>query len=341
MTETELKSSAKNPSGGYFFWGDEDYLKKHYSQTIKANALKDGPAGDFNYTLLNEDNYTPDALAQAIATLPLMSEKRMVEVSFTDYSFLSEKEKRAFEDAVSSINDFPETVLLIVISSGGFDGGTVKRPSAQLKGLSKYLKCVEFKYQSEAKLARWIERHIKEYGLSANPAALYDVIRLCGRSMFRLVSETQKICAYAKSKNIDVISSETVSYIVSRTPEEDAFMLANSVIEGNRQKALECLNRAVRRNEPPIKLLASVSNVFCDMAAVSRYLSEGLDKQTIAKEMKMHEYRALLYIKAAAGVPVERLDRAVSLCVEAERKMKTSSFLGYIPLERLICEAFG
>ena len=339
MTEAELKSSVKNPSGGYFFWGDEDYLKKYYSSAIRKNVLGDDPAGDFNYILLNEDNYAAGVLSQSIATPPLMSDRRMVEVSFANYSFLSEKERKAFEEAIASVDEYPETVLLVVIAAGGFDGGSAKRPSPQLKALSAHLKCAEFKYQSENKLARWIERHINEYGLFAESAALYDMIRFCGRSMLRLFSETQKVCAYAKSKNENVVSQKTVAHVVSRTPEEDAFMLANSVLEGNKKDALEWLGRAKRRDEPPMKLMASVSNVFCDMASVAHYLSLGADKRTISAKTKMHEYRAGLYIKAVSGIPLCQLDRTVSLCVEAERKMKTISFLGYIPLERLICEA--
>ena len=40
MTETELRSLIKSgPRGGFLFWGEEDYLKKHYLAQIRQAVL--------------------------------------------------------------------------------------------------------------------------------------------------------------------------------------------------------------------------------------------------------------------------------------------------------------
>ena len=158
--------------------------------------------------------------------------------------------------------------------------------------------------------------------------------------MHRLRGEADKLAAAAMACGDKCVTVRLVNEIVSQSPEEDAFMLANSILNGNRATTLEYLSRAKRRGENPVMLLSSVTSSFCDMAIVAHLAADGADRRTIAETMKMHEYRVGLYMKAVSGITPESLDRAVSVCADTDMKMKTSS-LGYIPLERLICSVGG
>ena len=55
-----------------------------------------------------------------------------------------------------------------------------------------------------------------------------------------------------------------------------------------------------------------------------------------AKIMKMHSYKAGLYLNAARTRPADYFDRAAARCAEADRKIKSTP-LGYAVIERLIC----
>ena len=48
MTEKELKDSVKAPAGGYFFYGEEDYLKEHYISIIRRAVITDESVAEFN-----------------------------------------------------------------------------------------------------------------------------------------------------------------------------------------------------------------------------------------------------------------------------------------------------
>ena len=135
---------------------------------------------------------------------------------------------------------------------------------------------------------------------------------------------------------MSTITADLVESTVTVTSEEVAFQLANSIINGDTAAALESVTRAKRRNEHPVKILASVTATFCDLAAIAHLAAEGVDKKEISSALKIHEYRVGLYMKATAGVPLSVLDDAVAACAEADAKMKSMS-LGYVPLERLIC----
>ena len=80
MTETEFKNEIKKGlAGGYLFYGDEDFLKYKYAIQAK-NSILDGVFDAFNHYVLYPENYSAEALRDAITTAPMMAEKKLVEL---------------------------------------------------------------------------------------------------------------------------------------------------------------------------------------------------------------------------------------------------------------------
>lgn len=336
MTEKELKDSLKDPSGAYFFYGDEDYLKEYYTSQIRRAVIEDESLAPFNEFTFDDDTLTVAALEDALAAPPMMSDKKLVRVSLSEYPPKNEKDVKALEACIASAADFPDTVLTVSVSPDGFDAGSVKKPSRAMKALSASMNVVEFPLSGEAKLIRWLARHFAKDSLGAREDSLRLMISLCGRGMHRLLGEAEKVAARAHVMGLQEIPPELVANTVTVTPEEGAFELVNSVLDGNTAGALELLGRAKRRGENPVKLLASISSAFCDLAAVAQMAEDGIDKKTISKVLGIHEYRVELYSRSARNISAEFLSDAVAKCADADVKMKSAS-LGFVPLERLIC----
>ena len=338
MTEKELKASVGDPEGGYFFYGDEDYLKEYYTALIRKAVITDEDLAVFNEISFDNDNFSPSAIEEALAAPPMMTDKKLIKIRLSSYTAIPEKDKKSFLELLPSLESYDDTVLVMSIAAEGFDAGTEKKPSAALKAIGKHLKTVDFPLSQEAKLVRWLSRHFAKDHLTADEAALKMMINMCGRGMLRLSAEAEKVSARALSMGLGNVSCRLVSETVTRTPEEEAFMLTNSVVAGDTEAALECLGRAKRRNEPPVKLLASITKNFCDLAIVSYMAREGMDRYAIAAALDIHHYKVKLHMQSCAGVSSQTIDEIVLLCAEADRAMKSGSF-GYIPLEKLICAA--
>ena len=337
LSEAQIREQIKAPSGGYFLFGEEDYLKRYYAAQIRLAALADSPLPEMNETAFDEDSFSPAALAEAIETYPLMGSHRFVSLRLPGMSFLKDGERDALIEALSLLPDHPETVFLLFIPAGGFEGAKSGRPTDQAALFAPYLKLAYVPLLTEARLIAWLGRHVKEHGITADPAALRELIRLCGREMYRLSSEIEKACVLERCRGGQTLSPDTVRESATLTPEEDAFMLANAVMRGDRKTALDCLGRAIKRAEPPIKLLAGISGVIADLSAVSQLVRDGETAEGVAAKLRMNEYRARLYVGAVRGVPQERLIHALSMCEKTDRRMKTGSGTGYAPLERLVC----
>lgn len=336
MTEKELKDSIKNPAGGYFFYGDEDYLKEYYTGLLRGAVIDDEGLAPFNEYTFSDDSFTAAAFEDALEAPPMMSDLKFIKVSLSEYPPKIEKDVKRLEGAIASVKDYPDTVTVISVSPEGFDGGSAKKPSRALKVISASMNAVEFPLSGEAKLIRWLARHFAKDSLGAGEDALKLMIFLCGRSMHRLLGEAEKVAARAHVLGLPEVTRDVVAETVTVTPEEGAFELVNNVLAGDTEGALRLLARAKRRGENPIKLLSSITNAFCDLAGVANMVSEGIDKKTISKALDIHEYRVELYSRSAAGISLEFLEDAVAKCAEADLKMKSAS-LGYVPLERLIC----
>ncbi len=342
MTEAELSKEIKNGTarGIYFFYGDEDYTKNHRTAALaEAVAGGDPSLAAFNVIKLRFDERSPDLgeIRDAMLAPPVMSPAKAVTVQIADLDSLSEKEKKNLLEMIESFTGDTYSDCVLVISAGaGFDAGTAKRPSSFLASISKLAKTVCFDYQSDAKLAQWMGRHFAEYGLAVSHGVPEMIVSICGRSMYRLSGELAKIAAYAASHGAPAITPEHVRACATRTDEDDAFRLANCIVEGDTSGALAALAVKIRLREDPIFVLSQVSRAFCDLASASAFAADGREKDDFARSMKLHEYKAGLYMRSAKLRSPEFFRRAVHLCTEADRAIKSSP-IGYAAIERLIC----
>ena len=335
MTYTELLKSGV-PAGGYLFYGDEDYLKANTLQRIRHALLPDEGLADFNRRSFTGENYTPGDLVEAILSPAMLVEKKLIEVTLPEGDAIRDKERAALLEALSTIADTDDTVLVLTFPAGRLDPGTAKRPSALFKALTKVLTPIEFPLQGESQLLRWMQRHLAEYHVALDPAVGRQILAICGSSMLRLSGELDKAGAYAAAHGMSELTIEAARQVVTPTEEDDAFRLANCLLAGDRQGAYACLSTKIRRKEEPHVLLAQITRVYTDLAIAAAFLADGRDKRELAQSMKMHEYRAGLYCRAAASAPGGYFEHALEKCLSAELALKTTNVDGYALLERLV-----
>ncbi len=339
MTETELRAAIKSGvAGGYLFYGDEDYLKRFYAQKIRESVLADCPPGleDFNSLAVSPEDSDFSALASAIDTPPMMAPRKFIEFTPPNAGAWKEKDRNAVAEILGRLTDAPDTVLVMIAPRDTLDPGTAKRPSALFKALTKVLTPVEFPLQSGEKLRRWIVRHFEEEGLSMDEEASRRMTVRCAPDMTTLAREIDKLICYGKANGKTAVTAADVDSVTSPGLREDAFALANAMLAGDRTAALAALDVYKKRKEEPYAILASLSRVVSDLLTVCALAEGGADKAEIASLLKMHEYKASLYIRSAKQFGRPRLAAALKRCLAADQLSKTMS-LGYIPLERFVC----
>ena len=347
MTEAELSTEIKTGTlgGMYFFWGDEDYMKNHRMLEIRKAVLGDDGAFDafnaFSF-VFGEGECDIDALSDAFMAPPMMAERKFISVYFASLDSLKENQqfhqKSDLLEFLRSWTGDDGNVVVISANGDGFKTMDGRNPSKFLAEMQKTAKCVEFPYQTEAKLIHWIERHFAGYGLAADTRVIRSIMDICGRSMYRLSGEVAKVAAHAAAAGKSAPDEEDVRECVIRNDEDDAFALANCIMRGDTAGAMTCLHIKMKKREDPLYVLGQISRAFADMCAARTFIDDGRTCDDYAASMKMNPKRAPIYYRAAGGAGMKYLSSAMELCRDADRQLK-SAMSGYMPIERLICLA--
>jgi len=338
IKEADFRRQIKSaPRPCYFFFGEEDYLK---SAAIKQaySAICADPAFDiFNYAVIDGREYTPDKLLDALAPPPMMADRKLVVLQNPDFMSIKQGEIQALCEVLAALEDYDYNTLIITTASDGFDPGTLpKKPSSLLSTLCEYATAVQFDRSTPAKLAAWAQKHYAAHGATASAEVATYTVEYCGRDMFSLAGEIDKIACYALSHQRTEVSIEDVQRVAIPAVEYDSFAFANAIADGRRADALQILDDFRFRRVDPIIVLGEVVRVYSDMMSVKVLADKGFSAPEISTKLRMHEYRVGLYLKTVRRISMQTLQNTVRATALADAELKSGA-KGYAPLEKLIC----
>ena len=329
----QLKAAIKTGSFGklYFFYGEERYLQEYYLNTLKKKLVS-GPMEDFNYRRLTAENMSIEALQDAVEAVPMMAEWTMVQVD--DYDPFAQNEETR-EKLIALFAGIPEGCCVVF----NYDTTPYGR-NGKLKKLCDAIKqngCeVEFAKQSPAELSDWIARHFKHAGKTITPDLCQYLVFLTGGDMTSLLSEIQKIAAYSQApaivrQDIDMMVEPVLTAVI--------FDITDAMAENNYDAAMGKLYTLLHMKEDPIAILAAVGGHFRKLMTAKTVLSAGHGADVLMGMIGTNsDYYARKIIHQAGRLREEFCCKAVTLCYEADCKMKRSFDDSQRVLELLILE---
>ena len=334
----ELKSE---PSAGYLFFGEEDYLKANAIRLARKTLCgEDEGLAYFNDVRLGGADFTPDKLLDAMVTPPMGAERKVITVTGINFNAMRAGDLENLLEALSELENYPFNVVIVSADSDCLEAGTLpKRPSKLLSELGDYLVPVNFEKNTPAKLSGWVQKHYLHHGVQASAEVCQFTVSFCGRDMYVLSNEIEKIAFYVLAHGRDTATSDDVRTAGIPAMEYDAFAFTNAIMERRQGDALDILADLKFRRVEPIFILSEVSRVVCDLAMVGTLGAGGQTAPEISASLKMHEYRVGLYLRQASKVPPDRLQAAVAACKAADGAMKgaVGASGGYGIIEKLIC----
>ncbi len=338
IKENDFRTALKSGlSGGYLFFGSEDYMKSFALRSARESVCADETFAVFNDIRIDALDYSASALLDALIPPPMMDEKKIVTVSGLSVKDMRQSEIEALCQALGELEKYDYNVLILSVPSGQIEEGSPpKRPSAVITRLSEYLTPVYFEPVSPARLISWVGKHLEHHGVHASPSVCSELISYCGRSMFTLSFETEKLAYYVLWNGRQEVTAEDIREVAIAEISSDTFALANSIVDGRYEDAMNALWVMKFRRVESITIMSEVSRVVCDLASVKALCTEGMSPSGVATVLKMNEYKAKIYAGGIAGRSAKKLRRAVELCSEADLALKSSP-QGYVAIEKLIC----
>ena len=327
-----LKAQLKNKDLGrlYVFHGEETFLLHHYLGQMKKQLL-DPLTESFNYHRLTSETFDIRSFADAVENLPMMAESTFVQVDDVDPFKMNESDRTKMTEIFSDIPDYCTVVFTFVTISWKPD----KRLKKLWEAIDGSAEIVEFTKQDQKDLIAWVTRHFTAHGKQISSDLCAYLIDITGGTMTALSGEIDKICAYSgadqiKKTDIDAVTEPVLDAVV--------FQMTDLLSAGRYGEALLKLQQLLKMQEEPIKILGAVGGHFRRISTARTLLDNGKNAAELQKLCGIPDFAARKTMDAARRFKPEFCARAVSLVLETDYNMKTSSDDNERLLELLILQ---
>ncbi len=293
MKFTELKDDIKNGRRGvYLFEGDDAYFRTSAEKIIKTAFLQ---MPELNYTSFDGDNLKGGAIADltsAISVFPFMAACRVIKVSEfypTDGDY--EKYLKA------TIENFPDTALLMIVNSQSKKGCDLKRK----KGIT-YFDCNKADRET---VARWAYLTMKKAGVSSSVEACEAIADYCVTDMARVSREVEKLIEWGKGS---LITKADVDELVYKDADYRVYQMTGAVARGDYSTFTEICRDLTVKGYDSNAVIASLLNYFKNLLTV---LVSDKPQAELAAMLKMKDYALSKTRQQARAMGKDRLIRLI------------------------------
>ena len=302
----------------YFFWGADDFAMGRGVAALQAQTL-DAAWASFNFDKISPAAEDPvgEALAQAMPP-PFGSGQRLVWLVDTP---LGQRCAQATLESLSqTLPKIPDPTVLLLTSKNKPDG---RLKSTKL--LKKHADIREF-----ATIPPWktdqIEHQVyqvaKDIGLRLTPQAAALLGAAIGANTRRLYNELEKLHTYWANPTT-ALPPEAVTALVA-TSTQSSLQLAAALRQGNTDRALTLITELLERNEPALRIVATLVGQFRTWLWVKLMTETGeRDTRIIAKAADVGNPKRIYFLqKDTQGVSSVQLQKALTLLLALEYSLK-------------------
>ncbi len=335
-TEQELRRRLKKGeyASFYLLTGSEDYLRDGYEKQIAERLF---PAGEdpFNLRRFDMDKTDPDEAVEAMVTLPLMADRKLVILHGLRPEKLGEGQYRLLFDTLSDLP--PTTVVICSIPDTGKRG---KKTASLCRLAEKTGALLELQPRSRNELHRMLQKKAETAGVLMDGAACDALLNGRGAALLELQPEMEKLIAAAGEGGR--ITAELVDTLVTPDISASSFDIAKKLLAGKTDAALhiltDLLSEKTYRDKPEL-LFGAVSASFLDLYRAKCGLNDGVRFEELAPAFgyKGREFALRRAYGQAARYEIDSLRRILSLLSDADIRLKSGGDKTVI-LQRLLVE---
>ncbi|MDJ0662644.1 MAG: DNA polymerase III subunit delta [Crocosphaera sp.] len=324
--------------GIYFFWGEDDFAIAQRVQKLRDTIL-DPNWIQFNYHQLSgeDPSSTLEALNQAMTPVFGMG-GRLVWV--VDTSICQQCSNDILTELQRILPAIPDNSHLLFTTS--------KKPDKRLKStklIEQYAEVREYSPISPWKtdeLINQVKQVAQEIGVKLTPNAVKLLAESVGNNSRQLWNELEKLQLYGQPENKPL--DETIIATLVNANAQNSLQLAQAIRQGNQGEALQLIDELLSRNEPALRILATLVGQFRTWAIIQLKIESGeRDNKLIAKAADIPNPNRLYFLrKELQGMSGKQLLATLPILLDLETRLKR----GHPPLETLqikiieLCQLF-
>ncbi len=315
----------------YFLYGEQyPTIKKQLNKLKESLVGKD--ADEFSYVSFSARRISVQDIVSEASKPALFSDRKMIVVT-EPYFLTNSKERNEIEkfqdyEILKKYIESPAVYSDLIFVHEGIN---ISLRSEIFKLIKKHGKVIEVESLSAEKLSTLAIQYFQKNNVEITKDALDELLYRCGDDLAKFTMEANKLCLYAKKIVLD-----DVEQMVSLKPEQNAFLIAESLIKGNISKALKVYYDLRILKEEPVRLIALMASQFRILTRVGILLKNGEYKESIAKEMGIHPYRVQLAIQNLTFLSLEKAMLVLEKLYDLDYRIKSGQVDPYYGFELFI-----
>jgi DNA polymerase III subunit delta len=295
----------------YFYWGEDDFTIAKNVKDLQIQIL-DEHWLDFNYHQYQGDrNELIIEALNEVMTPPFGVGGRLVWLQNT--TICQQCSSDILAELTSTLLAIPECSHLLFTSN--------KKPDGRLKSsklLKEYAEIKEFNlipYWDEQNIKKNISSLAAEIGIKLAPSAIEVLKDFVGNDTRQLWNELEKLSIYQHQNFQKPIDGNDVnSLVICNT--QNSLKLAEAICQGQTEIALALIKDLLQRNEPALKILATLVRQFRMWTTVK-----------VAWESGIKEYSAIADFAEISGNP-----NRIKYILEDLKNLSAQQLLSILPL---------
>ncbi|HAG80693.1 MAG TPA: DNA polymerase III subunit delta [Cyanobacteria bacterium UBA12227] len=302
----------------YLYWGEDDFAIAQAINQLRESIL-DPNWVSFNYDKILSDQPDPVLVAlNQIMTPPFGMGKRLVWLADTTVCHqCSDSMLKELERTLPQIPQ--ESVLLLT---------TRNRPDGRLKStklLQQYAEIREFSlippWQTE-QLVQHVQSYAKTAGVRLTHRAAELLAASVGNDTRQLSNELEKLRLYAGNSAKPLDENNVANLVTSTT--QNSLQLAEAILNGNTVKALALVADLINKNEPPLRIVATLIGQFRTWLWVKLMVSEQeRDPKAIATAAEVSNPKRIYFLtKEVQPFSLNQLILSLPVLLELEVSLK-------------------
>ncbi|WP_424960716.1 DNA polymerase III subunit delta [Macrococcus carouselicus] len=266
-------------------------------------------------------------------TIPFLSEYKVIVVK-NSYLFTGEKPRIAVEHHLDQLAEFVEqytgpNIVIFEVNHEKLD-----ERKKIVKNMKRLHQVNKIDAMDEIALKKWVKQQLNDQFKDIKQDALDELIQLTGADYKLVSNELNKLLLFIGDDAVIVKSH--VERVVSRSLEQNVFLLTDYITTDRKKEAVTLLKDLINMKEEPIRLLALISGQYRLFYQTKILSQKGFSEAQIAKQLKIHPYRVKLALRKASKMNLSEILKVINMCAETDYQLKSSYMDKVLILELFI-----
>lgn len=306
----------------YYLYGPERFIIDELIEVLRKAILGKGIA-DFNHNILYANDCSPDEIVDAVNTLPMMAERRLVEVRGVDDFSVKEL------NCLLPITESPSETSVVV-----YIGESVDRRSKFIKALiSSRGVIIECRHPYDDQIPAWVQYMSKKIKKRLDDKAIPYLLSTVGNKLSEIYNELQKGSAFVGDK--ETIELSDLQTIASPLRELTVFDFTKAVAKKEGKRAVQLLNSLLAFGEPEPVILAMIVRQWRLLLRGTLLLRKGTPPQLVGDSLKIHKFFQRDFFDQCKLHKPSSLRSQFNLLHDADMRIKRSGEDKRVVLEEL------